>query len=127
VTWLHLVELGVTAPVGLEMTKYSPEDSHLHQERIDPCLINRLKNMNTAQEAAEARNRAEAEAETAMSEAEDVKMVLKDVSDAAEKVMAQAPAGGGVLSLDEETGTPVEDPRIEIQWALLRCAQRFIR
>ncbi|GAB4542669.1 MAG: hypothetical protein Kow0063_35000 [Anaerolineae bacterium] len=82
--------------------------------------------MASAQEAAEARNKAEADADAARSEAQEVKTVLKDVTVAADKMMAQVPAPSmGVLSVDEETGQPVIDPRIEFQMAL-QHARRFV-
>lgn len=82
--------------------------------------------MATAQQASEAANQAEAEAEVAKGEARQVKEALKEVDEAAGKMMAQTPSPAmGVLSVDEETGEPVADARIEFQMAL-RHARRFI-
>jgi hypothetical protein len=80
--------------------------------------------MDTAQEATEGRNQAEAEAEAAKSEAEEVTLALKDVSEAAEKMMTQAPSAMGVLGVDAETGEQVEDASVELRMAL-RHARRF--
>lgn len=81
--------------------------------------------MATAQQASEARNKAEAEADAAQSEAQDVKSALREVSDAAERMVVEAPPAVGVLGVDEETGEPLVDPRMELQMAL-RHARRFI-
>jgi uncharacterized membrane protein len=82
--------------------------------------------MANAQGAAEARNKAEAEADAAKGETQEVKSALKEVAEAADKMMAQVPATSmGVLSVDEETGQPVADSRIELQMAL-RHARRFV-
>jgi hypothetical protein len=83
--------------------------------------------MVTAQEAAEARNKAEVEADAAKGEAEEVKEALIEVDEAAEKMMTQMPPPAvGVLSVDDETGEPVADARLELQMAL-KHARRFIR
>jgi hypothetical protein len=82
--------------------------------------------MATAQQASAAANQAEAEAEVAKGEAQEVKEALKEVDEAAEKMMAQTPSPAmGVLSVDEETGEPAVDARMELQMAL-RHARRFI-
>ena len=73
----------------------------------------------SAQQATEARNVAEAEAQAAKSEAEEALSTLSEVSQAAEKVLSQAPAPG-VLRVGEE-GEPVEDARLELQVALARA------
>jgi len=82
--------------------------------------------MANAQEAAEARNKAEAEAGAAQQETKEVKTVLKEVAEAADKMMIQVPVTSvGVLSVDEKTGQPLVDPLIELQMAL-RHARRFV-
>lgn len=77
----------------------------------------------SAQQATEARNAAEAKAQAAKTEAEEAMSTLSAVSQAAEKVLSQAPAPG-VLRVGEE-GEPVEDARLELQVALAR-AKRVI-
>jgi hypothetical protein len=69
--------------------------------------------MTSAQLAAEARNAAETEAKTAKGEAEEAKSALKEVGEVAEKMMVQAPAAT-TLGVNE-SGEPVEDPRIEFK------------
>jgi hypothetical protein len=81
--------------------------------------------MANAQEAAEARNMAEAEAKEAKGKAQEIKSALKEVGQAAEKMMAQAPAPAvGVLGA-EEGGEPVEDARLELKMAWNR-AKRLV-
>lgn len=78
-----------------------------------------------AQQATEARNAAEAKAQAARTEAEEAMSTLSAVSQAAEKVLSQAPATApGVLRVGGE-GEPVEDARLELQVALAR-AKRVI-
>ncbi|MEA3397659.1 MAG: hypothetical protein U9R05_09390 [Chloroflexota bacterium] len=78
-----------------------------------------------AQQASEARNSAETEAQTAKTEAEEAMSTLSAVSQAAEKVLSQAPAPApGMLKAGDE-GLPVEDARLELQVALAR-AKRII-
>lgn len=83
--------------------------------------------MATAQNASEARNQAEADAEAAKGEAREVKDALKELDEAAEKMMLQVPAPSmGVLGVDEEAGEPTAaQARLELQMAL-RHARRFI-
>lgn len=77
-----------------------------------------------AQQATEARNAADAEAQAATIEAQEATAVLTEVSQAAEKVLSQAPATApGVLRVGEE-GEPVKDARLELEVALAR-AKRF--
>jgi uncharacterized membrane protein len=74
-----------------------------------------------AQQADAARNAAEAKAQAARTEAEEAMSTLSAVSQAAEKVLSQAPAPApGVLRVGEE-GEPVEDARLELQVALARA------
>ena len=75
----------------------------------------------SAQQATEARDNAEAEAEAARGEAEEakgeveeVKTALKEVGEAAEKMVAAAPTLK-TLSVDEATGRPVVEPRLEFE------------
>jgi uncharacterized membrane protein len=80
-----------------------------------------------AQQAAEARNLAETEAKAAKSEARETKSALVEVGQAAQKMMAKVPAPApGTLGVDETTGEPVEDPRLEFRAAWAR-AERLIR
>lgn len=81
--------------------------------------------MANAQQAAEARNVAEAVAKEAKGEAQEVKGALKEVGQAAEKMMAQVSAPAvGVLGA-EEGGEPVEDARLELKMAWNR-AKRLV-
>jgi hypothetical protein len=82
--------------------------------------------MATAQQAGEARNQAEAEAKEAKQKAEETKEVLRDMGQAAEKLMAQSAPAVGVLGLEDETTGPVEDPRLELKLAWGR-AQRLLQ
>jgi hypothetical protein len=75
--------------------------------------------MASAQLAAEARNAADTEAKTAKGEAEEAKSALKEVGEAAEKMAAQAPAAT-TLGVDE-SGEPIEDPRLEFKMAWSRA------
>jgi len=77
----------------------------------------------SAQQATEARNAAETEAQAARTEAEEAMSTLSAVSQAAEKMLSQAPAPG-VLGVSEE-GEPIEDARLELEVALAR-AKRVI-
>ena len=81
----------------------------------------------SAQQATEARDQAEAEAEVATAEAEEamgkaevVKMALKEVGEAAERMVAAAPTPK-TLSVDETTGRPVVEPRLEFEMAWKRA------
>ena len=81
----------------------------------------------SAQQATEARDQAEAEAEAArgeaeeaMGKAEEVKTALKEVGEAAEKMAAAAPRPK-TLSVDETTGRPVMEPRLEFEMAWKRA------
>ncbi len=81
--------------------------------------------MADAQQAAEARNMAAAEAKEAKREAQEVKGALKEVGQAADKMLAQMPAPAvGVLGA-EEGGEPVEDARLELKMAWNR-AKRLV-
>lgn len=73
--------------------------------------------MVNAQQAAEARDQAETEAKEANGKAKDLTLALKEVGQAAEKMLAQAP---GTLSLDEG-GEPGESPRLELHMAWNRA------
>jgi len=73
----------------------------------------------SAQQATEARNAAETEAQAARTEAEEAMSTLSAVSQAAEKVLSQAPVTR-TLGVGEE-GEPVEDARLELQVALARA------
>lgn len=78
--------------------------------------------MASAQQAGAERDKAESEAKAAKTEAKETKAALKEVGEAAEKVAAQVPAAGpGVLSVDEKTGQPIMDPRVELQLAWSRA------
>ena len=78
-----------------------------------------------AQQATEARNKAETEAKAATSQVQEAKSALMEVGQAAEKMMAAGPAPTpGTLGVDE-SGEPVEDPRLEFQVAWAR-AKRII-
>ena len=81
----------------------------------------------SAQQATEARDKAEADAEEARGETEEaigkvelVKTALKEVGEAAEKMAAAAPTPK-TLSVDEATGRPVVEPRVEFEMAWQRA------
>lgn len=81
----------------------------------------------SAQQATEARDKAEAEAEVARDDAEEakgeveeVKTALKEVGEAAVKMAAAVPIPK-TLSVDETTGRPVVEPRLEFEMAWKRA------
>lgn len=74
-----------------------------------------------ARQAAESRNQAEGVADAAKADAEETRQHLNDVSQAAEKMLAQAPSRGPATLGVSEAGKPAEDPRWDLEAALSRA------
>jgi predicted lipid-binding transport protein (Tim44 family) len=77
--------------------------------------------MTSAQQASAERDKAQADAKSAKSEAQETKEVLKDMVDATEKTVAQAPAEGTTTLAVDEQGRPAPAPSVELQLAWTRA------